>query len=660
MKDEQYFAAKPPPEFGSDLISKVDDYFDWVRTNGVLSMWRRSYRTYYKPFRTLGQLGVDGDKGQFTTMNVNHYRNLLQHLLVMVTQQRPWFEPMATNTDYKSQAQTVLARGLLEYYLREKRMDRVLKTACEFALTAGEGYVTAEWDATFRNPYAFDPGTRESGSGDIAYAAFHPSDVIRNVEKLSAAANDWYAVRKNFNRHILAAAYPEQREKIMGLDRSHEERDWTLDGTNGWGTRPETDEIPVYDFYHIACPALPGGRAARVLPDGTVIMDGPMPYRKLPIYRISGGELHGSPFGYTVGYDLLNIQEGVDILYSTVISNQEAFGVQSILMPTGNAIHEEQLTSGLRLIEFDPKAGPPQPLQLLRTPPEIFNFIGQCEKAMETISGVNSVARGDPAASLKSGAALALVASQAIQFSMGLQASWNELLEDVGTATIEILRVFAKEKRVALIAGKNNRTLLREFDGEELSEISRVTVDQGNPMNRTTAGRANMADALMEKGLIENPDQYIQLLQTGRIEHVLDGKQKANMSIQDENEHLMRYEDVPVLTIDNHKSHIIEHSAIIAAPQARYDDRLVEVTMRHIDQHLQALREADPLLIQLIGQESAAVPLPGVGGNSAAGVGIGQQMDATLPVQQEAGAVNEPNMPTNPLTGGEYQPGLPA
>ena len=52
---------------------------------------------------------------------------------------------------------------------------------------------------------------------------------------------------------------------------------------------------------------------------------------------------------------------------------------------------------------------------------------------METLSGVNSVARGNPEASLQSGTALAMVQSQALQFMSGLQQSYIQLIEDVGT-----------------------------------------------------------------------------------------------------------------------------------------------------------------------------------------------------------------------------------
>ena len=75
-----------------------------------------------------------GESGELTNMAVNHYRNIARHILTMITSNRPSFQARSVNTDYKSQVQTTLANGLLEYYLREKKLETYLKTAVEYAV----------------------------------------------------------------------------------------------------------------------------------------------------------------------------------------------------------------------------------------------------------------------------------------------------------------------------------------------------------------------------------------------------------------------------------------------------------------------------------------------------------------------------------------------
>jgi hypothetical protein len=120
-------------------------------------------------------------------------------------------------------------------------------------------------------------------------------------------------------------------------------------------------------------------------------------------------------------------------------------------------------------MEYDPAIGKPEAMNLTNTRLR-FSTSLECLKAcLRRLSGVNSVARGNPEASLKSGAALALVQSMAIQFSQNLQQSYARLVEDVGTGTIKILQTYASVPRVAAIAGKSNRPLMKQFTGEDLT-----------------------------------------------------------------------------------------------------------------------------------------------------------------------------------------------
>jgi hypothetical protein len=120
------------------------------------------------------------------------------------------------------------------------------------------------------------------------------------------------------------------------------------------------------------------------------------------------------------------------------------------------------------------------------------------------------VARGnpDPKQNLRSGNALALVQAQALQYISGLQQSYIQLIEDVGTNLITLLQDFATVPRIAQIAGKSNATSMKEFSGGDLNSINRVVVDAGNALAQTTAGRVEMASQLIQMGMIKTPEEY--------------------------------------------------------------------------------------------------------------------------------------------------------
>ncbi len=273
---------------------------------------------------------------------------------------------------------------------------------------------------------------------------------------------------------------------------------------------------------------------------------------------------------------------------------------------------------------------------------------------METISGVNATVRGNPESSLKSGSALALVATQAIQFSQNFQQAYTQLLEDLGTATINLLKDFATSPRVAMIAGLSNSVYMQEFTGNDLSEINRVLVDMGNPLARTTAGRINLAESLIANGMIQTPEQYIQVLTTGRLEVAIEGTQAELLLIRAENEAIMRGEDVDAIITDLHAVHIREHKVLLASPQSRKNAQLVQATLNHIQEHIDLMKSANKDILVMTGSQ----PLPPDQPQPAEQMqpGAAPLFDASNPVIQEAQKVNNPKMPQNPVTGQPYSP----
>lgn len=642
-KHKPYWASVPSNEIADQILQKVEDYYEYLSLTGRLELYRRSWSYYYRPRLTGAQLNPTGEQGELTQFSVNHYRNLLLHLETMTTQQRAAFEPRATNSDVKSQSQVILASGLLDYYMREKKLERNTKQAVKEGLIFAEGFLQVEWDATSGQEY----GKTETGAtvyeGDLKFTNYSPLDVVRDFTKNSSGQDDYHILRSFQNKYTLAAKFPDLADDILSdcADMLEQVRTTTLNAT----ALEESDNIPVYTMLHKPTPALPNGRYVTCLNNGTVMLDGPIPYKETHVYRLAPDEETGTIFGFTVGFDLLSMQEGIDMLYSTAITNQATFGVQNILVPKGHDLSTSQMSGGVNVMEYDPKVGKPESLNLTQTPAEIFNFMQMIEKLMETISGVNSVARGNPEASLKSGAALALVQSMAIQFATGLQASYASLVEDVGTGIIQILQEFASVPRVAAIAGKANRPLMKEFKGSDLDAINRVMVDMGNPLTRTVAGKVNLAEQLMNFKMIDNPDQYIQVVTTGRLEPVIQGKQSELLLIKAENEGLADGRPQRALITDQHSQHIMEHKTVLASPEVRADPNspIIQATLAHIQDHINFLQTGNPALLSLIHQQSiAAQPMPQANG------AVPQMLNPASPVEQQAADVNQPNMPSPP------------
>ena len=249
-QEREYWAAAPSEDVGNRLLEKVRQYFKFLQQSGRLEIYRKSYRMYYNSALRGVQAEYTGEQGELVSITVNNYRNLLKHLHTLTTSQRPAFETRAINTDHKSQAQCLLAKGLLDYYLREKKLEVFLKTAVEYALLYGEGFISCLWNATGGEQYGVHP---ETGAvirqGDIEYRTFGPLDYVRDFTKVSAFDHIWGIPVDWVNKFELAAKYPEYEETILAMTDNED----FFDGVDTFReSRKEmfgsfdVDEIPVF------------------------------------------------------------------------------------------------------------------------------------------------------------------------------------------------------------------------------------------------------------------------------------------------------------------------------------------------------------------------------------------------------------------------------
>jgi hypothetical protein len=652
MSDNVYFAAKEPEKTAGTLLAKANTWYNQLHSNGYLTKVQNMWAAYHGAYNTGlsggHKISFSGEQGELVNLAVNHLRNIGQHMIRMITANRPAMQARAANKDYKSLVQTKLANELLDYYLREKRLEKYLERAVEYAVVFGTGFIKMEWNATTGEVYEIN---EETGApiyeGDVQFANLSPYDVVFDMTK-EDQNHDWVLCRTWKSKYDLAAKYPEMGDKIKGLATKSDYYKYRFDMMS----YEETDDVAVYEFYHKKTEALPDGRYLLFLDGDLVLNDSPMPYRQLPIYRVSPSDILGTPYGYTPLFDLLPIQDAVNSLYSTILTNQHAFGVQNIYIPRGADVIFKSLSGGLNLVEGNSQAGKPEALNLTQTPAEIFNFLKILETTMETISGINSVSRGNPEASLKSGAALALVQSMSLQFMSGLQSQYIQLLEDVGTGLINMLKDFASVPRIAMIAGKSNRSYVEhEFSGDDLGQVNRVIVDAGNPLARTTAGKVQLAESLIQYGIVQSPEQYFQVLNSGRLDVMTDDAERELLLIEGENERMAEGRDAHALVIDQHRLHIKMHKTLLADPDLRDDQELAGKVLNHIQEHIDMLRNTDPGTLSTVGEQ----PLGPIGG-SAPAPGPGQEApNNSQAPNMQGGPVADPNAPPAPPD----QPAIP-
>lgn len=666
-----YFATLEIDQLLPKLVDKIQKYNDHCERSGKRERWEKAHKLYYGEHmnESTGRattIATSGDNGQLKAYAVNYFRTLCKRTLSIATAQKPSYDPRAKNTDLKSQQQTRLANNILDAYVTEKRLGRHQQNTAERSLVYSDAYLYMPWNTTLGRPQAIQRAPAEDGTetekilyeGDIDPVAKSPFDVMYDPKLRAWSQNRWVIVREFENKWDLATRHPQFRDAIIGLDpdSSLDMRSKTLRA----GFHLDDDEadlVPVYHFYHLRCDSAPNGRYVKFIDQKIWCFDGAIPYRKrLPVFRMTPGEVFDSADGYSDSNDILVMQQVLNTLYSTVFTNQQALGLQVVWLPDGCEVSPVQLGNGLAVLKGGPPGTQPVPLQLMGTSPELFKNIEFNKNAMVELMGLNNAILGNEQQNLKSGVALARLQAMAIQYSSSFQKAWAELLEDTGTFLLELLQDFAKTERMVALAGKHNKGAMMSFTGDDLDMIERVSVDLGNPLQNTATGRMEMADNLLAKGAID-AKQYIQVASTGNLETVTEAAQSQQELIRKENESLMEGKPVRAMVGDHHLMHAQEHMTVINDPflrdlAARGDAmamQVIEQTTQHVLEH-KGLHETQDPFFSLISGEPPPPPPPMMPGMPPGPDGVPMPgMQANLPPPPPAPKPDELPPPPMPV-----------
>jgi len=691
--DDMYFALQPTENIGDCLIKRVNDYYEHIHKTSRLKLWKKAYREFYKGYYNKGEVLKEGKSGEKRKLEVNNFRNYLQRLKSMTTNQIPSFEVRATNTDHESQAQTLLAKNIIDYYMKVKNVKRHTDDAVDKALKYGEGWLMMEWDHQggplyWPKPDDAEPGeaaeqfvedeketqkeaakqAKEAASpeekdaiergankhiGEIEFSTYGPIDIIREFSLRNTEGHNWYIVCQYKDKFDVAQQYPKYYDDILAAGTEYKWERFIAEDDELFQDSDYKNTIPVYTFFHERTNLVPNGRMVKFLSNKGVIFDSGLdkglPYTEIPLYKLIPAPQDKTSFGYATAFDLLPICISHNMLHSNIVSNQNAFGMQNILVPDGCNIRRNQVEGGLNFLKYNPAIGKPEPLNLIQTAPETFEYDGRLDEVEQRISGVSAIGMGENPVGVKSGSHAALIHSQMIQFNHDLQMAYDSFLENAASGLLYIIKVFASAPRKIELVGKANIQYMEDFDNSKIQDVQRVIVDTGSPMAKTLEGRIGMARDFMEMGFIQNMEQYVTVVNTGRTDAMTEGIQSELMSIRQENEEMANGQPQRAVWTENHFLHIQSHTKdFLNNPVTKRDENITAIGLEHVQEHFDIWSDYsinNPEALIATGQQPLTGGSPAMPGPEGAPPEGGGEPEGAMP-----------NLPANPSTGEKYNP----
>ncbi len=597
---EEYFASLETKQCAFEVWARIEEYYNEMRRTGRLALYRNSYTNFYMGWIYRASMYRSGEQGELTRSFWNHERNLLRHLKVQTTQNRIAYKTQVLNSNSRSANLIEFANGLATRYSEDGQydLDGKGKQSVEDTLVWGESCIVGLWNRFKGDPVAQDPMTGQMlCDGDMDYFNVTPMDHILNCAHQSRDLVEWRVIRRWVNKYNLAASYPQ----LAGRVKLYNDSESTYATKLVSLIHHDNETIPIFYFFHDKTPAVPQGRLLVMAEPDCIFEDGPLDYGEgkrgydhVPVYDNIVETMQGSPYGYTVAFDLIPLQQTLNEVVSAVTTNNINFATQCVIAMKGANLHFEDLATGMSYIEYDPKVGPngkPEPLNLLSSKPETYQFIEMIVKNMETLAGINSMIRGNPQENVMAGQYAALLTTQSVMFNDGLQKGYSRLMERMMTGSIRTIKKNMIGKKVVRIVGATSDPYLKEFTSSDLDDFESISVQLTNPMLQTPAGKMNMADNLMKTGLIKDAQEYIGVYTEGDLPQLYNRQESQLKLIKQENEAMLQGQCPEVSVYDNHVSHILEHTIIFDNIEARLNpnDPHVIAAMAHCQKHMNKL-----------------------------------------------------------------------
>lgn len=649
LPSDQYWATVPKERLPEIVRTRADIYWQQLERRGYTELWRKVFQAYY---------GVDangdwaescavtfvGSDGERVMPRMAQFRSIVDGVLSLGGHERPAFTAKAVNNRASSLMEAPIATGIIQSIWHDWALEERGAEVDKLAILYGLGFHHLRWSIfdgkLDENAPQGMPGLPRR-EGDVIAEACAPWRVIHDLHRTEKM--DWAIVSHQENCWTLAARYPQMAELILAQ----------RGGTHMWiesvfGTPfqdyegMDPDALTVWCVYHRPTDAVPKGRYAIVcgelcLFDGPAFLSDKIPLRPMVPSRVAGV---GS--GYSGMWDLLVPQELYDAGWSNLETNHDMSGTRVLFVAKGSNINEADLAAGKRVIECD--VGPdgklvkPEVSDLLGNQGELYEHLDAVESFMEKSSGLNSVARGEPNASLKSGAALALVQSLAVQFNSAFQASRIITREALATLGYEIVKKTLPKgsKRLAKLSGSGDDEYLKPVTGEEMEDVNSVEIEVGSALMNQPAGRLEIAkDLLATPGMFQTPQQVLQVIETGRLDPLFKAPVAMLNAIASENDMLLDGKMPPgearmdpktaqpmmgpqgpvrwsCRATQDHATHVREHAALLTPA---LDPKLVELIEKHIMEHSQMLSEMPPFIAELTGQTVMPPPPPPMPGD---------------------------------------------
>ncbi len=340
------------------------------------------------------------------------------------------------------------------------------------------------------------------------------------------------------------------------------------------------------------CEEFKNGRLTIVACDH-LVFDGDMPYEVYPFVKQVSNRTIGSFWGSSVIERCIPVQRAYNAVKNRKLEalNRLCGGVLAVEEGSVDVdeIVEEGLSAG-KVLVYRNGSTAPRFMDAGTIPPELTQEEERLTSEIISLSGVSELMRNSALpAQVNSGTAINLLIEQDnTRLAVTAENIRLSMLE-ICRRVLKLYKMYAEAPKLAKIVDEYGKLQLFYWSRADITSDD-VVLETSNELNESLGSRKNMVFELLKYGLLNNENgkmdertraKVIEMLGFGNWE---SGADEATLQMARAKSENVTQDNIMVLEIDDHKTHIKEHTKFLLEKNIT-SGKVLENMLSHIRQH---------------------------------------------------------------------------
>lgn len=513
--------------------------------------------------------------------------------------QRPLaFEVRPNSADDVAIEGAKIGEAVIYAVARDHQWEQLRESAAWSAWKGGTSAICVDWKPNKGKPVALSDDGRKLQAGDTQETALSMAEFAIQPGARVAREAHWWFKAQALNPEEVKGEYDlkdtpdaDATTGLSSLERSLVAG--AASGLHGPKSDKESPDTPltlVLTYYERPNPSCPEGKVEVVINHKTVWGPKPWPFPfkdHLNLSTMRETIVENTWIGETVMTVARPVQAAFNAAWSNLLEHADIAGNARIRTPQSSVELTEQYTDiiGEQIVYAD---GMDKPDWM--TPPQLpawlLNMPAELSLEIDNLLGVHDVSRGSAPANIESGYGLAVLAEQDATPIGKMAGSAARMFGEVASDVLEIYADNVKERRTAVVSMPGEPPETTSWSGEDISGQTTVTVPIELVAPRSAAAQAQMAQKMMEMGLITTLEELTRLSEAPGERQMIEAVRPDVARARRENSAMAQGEVRIPEDWDDNQIHITEHNAFRkTARYERLSKEYKDIFAAHIQAH---------------------------------------------------------------------------